>query len=148
MASDTLFTQNLISLVVIRGCCRGITYRAVFSKYFLCNTKITIQSLGIKLWIWHSYFCFSRRVRVVVSLVGKLVLPAVVGVYYAYLRNKHTLIEVFPTIVAYLTNGIAKSLASVQGKFCTLIILKKIYSSGKAHPSNIIYSKFTCSFSL
>ncbi|GLV44261.1 uncharacterized protein CBL_12443 [Carabus blaptoides fortunei] len=56
-----------------------------------------------------------RRVRVVVSLVGKLVLPAVVGVYYAYLRNKHTLVEVLPTVVAFLTNGIAKSLASVHG---------------------------------
>lgn len=59
----------------------------------------------------------SRRVRVVVSFVGKLVLPAVVGVYYAYLRNKHTLSEVLPTVVAFLTNGVARSLSSVQGKF-------------------------------
>lgn len=56
-----------------------------------------------------------RKVRVVVSFVGKLVLPAVVGVYYAYLRNKHTLTEVLPTIIAFLTNGIAKYLSSVQG---------------------------------
>nr|XP_022908187.1 protein SERAC1 [Onthophagus taurus] len=53
------------------------------------------------------------------TLLTKSVLPAVIGVYYAYLRNQKTVVEnlkrhVFPTIVAFLANSISRSLSSVH----------------------------------
>lgn len=77
-----------------------------------------------------SNFCF-RRVRVVVSFVGRLVLPAVAGVYYAYLRNRDTLLDsvktqIIPALITFLTNGLTKSLSSVQGAVT--------YPTNKIHP--------------
>lgn len=66
-----------------------------------------------------------------VSLVGRLVLPAVTGVYYAYLRNRDTLLgsvrtQILPALITFLANGLARSLSSVQGAV--------YYPTNKFHP--------------
>lgn len=62
---------------------------------------------------------FFRRFRVAVAVIARSVLPAVVGVYYAYLRNQKTVVEsvrrqVLPALFAFLANSVSRSLSSVQ----------------------------------
>lgn len=53
------------------------------------------------------------------SVIARTVLPAVVDVYYAYIRNQKSVVnnvrhQLLPTILAFLANSISRSLASVQ----------------------------------
>lgn len=52
-------------------------------------------------------------------MIARTVLPAVVDVYYAYIRNQKTVVnnvrhQLLPTVLAFLANSISRSLASVQ----------------------------------
>lgn len=52
-------------------------------------------------------------------MLARTVLPAVVDVYYACLRNQKTVVDnvrrqLLPTVLAFLANSISRSLASVQ----------------------------------
>lgn len=54
-----------------------------------------------------------------VSVITRTVLPAVVDVYYACIRNQKTVVnnvrhQLLPTVLAFLANSISRSLASVQ----------------------------------
>lgn len=53
------------------------------------------------------------------SVIARTVLPAVVDVYYACIRNQKTVVnnvrhQLLPTVLAFLANSISRSLASVQ----------------------------------
>lgn len=63
----------------------------------------------------------------VVSLVGRIVVPAVAGVYCAYLKGKGSLIstlggKLLPAIVAFLAAALGASLRSIQGTVLTKIV--------------------------
>lgn len=54
-----------------------------------------------------------------ISVFAKAVLPTVVDVYYACIRNQKTVVEnvrrqLLPTVLAFLANSVSRSLASVQ----------------------------------
>lgn len=69
--------------------------------------------------IYVFFFFVHRRLKVAVSVIARTVLPAVVDVYYACIRNQKTVVnnvrhQLLPTVLAFLANSISRSLASVQ----------------------------------
>ncbi|XP_044259583.1 protein SERAC1 isoform X2 [Tribolium madens] len=60
-----------------------------------------------------------RRLRVAVAVFARTVMPAVLKIYYLYLRNQQIVVDkvrhrLLPTLVAFLANSLSSSLASVQ----------------------------------
>lgn len=80
---------------------------------------------------------FFRRFRLAVTLLVKTVLPAVVSVYYAYLRNKHLVVEnvrrqYLPSIIAFIANNISRSLSCVQRRITYRLTFKQITDASES----------------
>lgn len=59
------------------------------------------------------------KLRFMVALLRESLVPTVIDIYYAYLRNQKNVVDnvrhqIWPTIIAFLANSISKSLSSVQ----------------------------------
>jgi hypothetical protein len=67
-----------------------------------------------------SYIILSAtRLRLAVAVFARTVMPAVLRIYYLYLRNQQLVVNnvrhrLLPTVIAFLANSISNSLASVQ----------------------------------
>lgn len=73
----------------------------------------------------------------------KSVLPAVVGVYYTYIRSKTIVFEnvgrqVLPTMVAFVANGMSRSLAYVHQKITYRLIFAQIDEESHAATQEMI----------
>ncbi|XP_063911672.1 protein SERAC1-like isoform X2 [Zophobas morio] len=60
-----------------------------------------------------------RRLRVAIAVFARTLMPAVLKIYYIYLRNQQFVVDnlrhrFVPTVIAFLANSLSGSLASVQ----------------------------------
>lgn len=98
----------------------------------MCDQGIITAELNMDIQTTSSTVAISAtRFRVAVAVIARSVLPAVVGVYYAYLRNQKTVVEsvrrqVWPAFFAFVANSLSRSLSSVHRGICFPLTLRTV----------------------
>lgn len=98
----------------------------------MCDQVIISTELDMNFHSSSSKLLISyTKLRLAVTVITKTVLPAVVGVYYAYLKNQKVVVEnvkrqIFPAVLAFLVNSISCSLSSVQKGITYPLTLKQL----------------------
>lgn len=83
------------------------------------------------------------------ALLAETFFPAVIGVYYAYLRNQNTVVEsvrrqVLPSVFAFLANSISRSLSSVQRGITYPLQLRQVRTNNTVEEDGAVEKCVDC----